>query len=569
MPEKKSDSRNTTLKLALWVIGIIAISWALSVFHLRVDLTSEKRYTLDDFTKKTLRDLDSTVTLKIYLDGDLNIPFHKMQQRLRETLEEFQVYAGDNLRYEFINPFKGKDSKATDKLLNELVEKGLKPTNILDNDKEGGSTEKLVIPGVLVDYKGVEIPVNLLKNNPGTSAEENINHSMEAFEFEFMRVISSIVADSVEKIAFIEGHGEFNNFQVADITNELGWNFQVDRGKISGKPGILDAYKAIIIAGPTQPFSEQDKFILDQYIMNGGRLLLFIDMVNASIDSISGGNPSLAMIRTPNIEDLLFRYGVRINPVLMQDIQCSMIPVNVALAGNTPDFRPAPWLYAPLLSAPNTNSITRSLNMIKTEFTGCIDTIAARAGIEKTVLLRTSQYSRQVAAPVVLSLDEVRITPREEDFRDGFRPVAVLLEGKFESGFKNRFLGSLFPDTALNLVETGVTSSILVVADADVIRNEYRPTPQGVKYAPLGFDRYSSQTYGNKEFIVNAVQYMTGHKGLIQLRSRELMIRLLDKARIRKERSKWVLVNTLVPPLIIILAGVLYNWYRRRKYSVH
>ncbi len=558
---------NPFARLAVSLVIVVLTAFLLSAFFYRIDLTTEKRYTLSDFSKKSLRSLKDVVYVKVYLDGDLNIPFRKMRQRLKETLDEFRVYAGDNLQYEFINPFSGDDARAKEARMNELYEKGLKPTNILEKDKEAGSTEKLVFPGALINFRGTEIPVNLLKNNPGTGAEENINNSMQAFEFEFMRIISSIAADTTEKIAFIEGHGEFNEYQVGDITRELGWYFQVDRGRIDGKPGILDQYKAVIIAGPSAPFNEKDKFILDQYIMQGGKVLWFVDLVNASLDSISEGGPMVALIRMLNIEDLLFRYGVRINPVLVQDVQCNMIPVNVALAGNSPDFRPAPWLYSPLLTAPYAHPVTRNLNMIKTEFTGYIDTLAARKGIRKTVLLRSSDFSRQVAAPVVIDLEEVRITPKQEHFTDRFLPIAVLLEGSFESAFRNRMISALFPDTILQLKENGAPACMLVVADADVIRNDIRLTPQGVLISPLGYDRFTQQTFGNKELVVNTIQYMTGHAGLISLRSRELTLRLLDKSKIKETRRKWVLINTICPPLIVIIAGILYSWIRKRKFA--
>jgi ABC-2 type transport system permease protein len=559
--------KSPLVKMIISVIFVIAVAWILSVKYFRLDLTTEKRYTLASYTKQTLRALQDKVHVTVYLSGELNIPFYKMKQRIDQTMEEFSVYAGKNLSWEFVDPFKGNDSKATDKLLNELVDKGLKPANILDKSGEGGSSEKIIIPGAILKYKDVEVPVNLLNNNPGSSADENINSSIENFEFEFMRVITSMISDSTEKIAFIEGHGEFNEYQVGDISRELGWNFQVDRGRIDGKPGILNQYKAVIIAGPTKPFNEKDKFVLDQYILNGGRVLWFVDLVNASIDSIREGNPSLAMIRTLNIEDLLFRYGARINPVLLQDIQCSTIPVNVALVGNAPDFRPAPWLYSPLLTAPVSNPITRNLNMVKTEFCGFIDTIEARKGITKTALLRTSRYTKEVAAPVMISLDEVRLQPREQDFNRSFLPIAVLLEGPFETAFKNRDIAGMFPDTLVQLVETGRPSSMLIVSDADIIRNDIRPTPQGVMITPLGFDRYTSRTYGNKEFIVNSLQYMTGHKGLINLRSRKLTVRLLDKSKITDNRQKIILVNTVLPPVLVIIAGLLYSWIRKRKYS--
>jgi ABC-2 type transport system permease protein len=286
------------------------------------------------------------------------------------------------------------------------------------------------------------------------------------------------------------------------------------------------------------------------------------------MDSISQGGASLAMIKSINIEDMLFRYGVRINPVLLQDVQCSMIPVNVALAGNTPDFKPAPWLYSPLLTPPKTNPLTRNINMVKSEFVNCIDTISGRNGIRKTSLLKTSQFTRQVAAPLIISLDEIRLVPRQEDFKDQFLSVAVLLEGNFESVFRNRNTSEMFPDTLIKPLASGVHSSVLVVADADIIRNDVRNTPQGVLITPLGFDKYTSQTYGNKEFIVNCIQYMTGHNDLIKLRSKKLAIRLLDKNKIKNERRKWVILNTLLPPLIVLMGGLIYAWLRKRKYSV-
>jgi ABC-2 type transport system permease protein len=565
--KKRLNISNPLVKLALSLVIVVVSAILLSSFFYRIDLTAEKRYTLSDFSKKSLRKIKDVVYVKVYLEGDLNIPFRKMQQRLKETLDEFKVYAGDNLEYEFVNPFAGEDAKVKEDVMNELYEKGLRPTNILAKDKEGGTSEKLVFPGALINFRGTEIPVNLLKNNPRVAADVNINNSIQSFEFEFMRVISSLAADTTEKIAFLEGHGEYNEYQVGDITRELGWYFQVDRGRIGGKPGILDQYKAVIVAGPTAAFNEKDKFVLDHYIMQGGKVLWFIDLVNASLDSISSGGSMVALIRTLNIEDLLFRYGVRINPVLIQDVQCNMIPVNVALAGSAPEFRPAPWLYSPLLTAPYLHPVTRNLNMIKTEFTGAIDTLAARKNIRKTVLLRSSDFSKQVAAPVMISLEEVRLTPQQQEFTDRFLPIAVLLEGSFESAFRNRNVSSLFPDTTVSVQENGRSTSMLVVADADMIRNDVSPTPQGVLISPLGFDRFTKQTFGNKEFVVNIIQYMTGHEGLINLRSRELTLRLLDKSKITKNRRKWVLINMVCPPLLVVMAGILYGWIRKRKYS--
>jgi ABC-2 type transport system permease protein len=565
--KKKEKNRNPMLKLLFSIVFILIFAYLLSSYYYRFDLTSEKRYTLSDFSKTSLRKLSDIVYVKVYLDGDLNIPFRKMKQSIMEILDEFKVYAGDNLEYDFVNPFDNEDSRVNNKVVRELYEKGLKPTNILAKDKEGGSTEKMVFPGALIKYRDIEVPVNLLKNNPGLGPEENINNSLQALEFEFIRVISSLSSDTTEKLAFIEGHGELNEYQVRDITNELGWYFQVDRGKINGKPGILDQYKAVIIAKPSGNFSEQDKFVLDQYLMRGGKVMWFIDMVDASLDSISEGESMIALINQHNLDDMLFRYGVRINPVLVQDIQCNMIPVNVAFAGVPADFRLAPWLYSPLLSSPNTHPITKNLNMIKTEFAGNIDTIMARKGIKKTVLLRSSEISRQVNAPAIISLDDVRIPLRQEQFTNKYQSIAVLLEGQFETAFKNRGISELFPDTAVKVMESSCQTGILVVADGDIIRNDTRLTPQGILISPLGFDRYTQQTYGNKDFILNVTHYLTGHAELIDLRSRELTLRLLDKSKITKERLKWVLINTLGPPLLVILVGIVFTWFRKKRYS--
>ncbi|MBN2274331.1 MAG: gliding motility-associated ABC transporter substrate-binding protein GldG [Bacteroidales bacterium] len=567
---KRLDYLNTKtrqrLKLVVRLITVVLLAYVLSYFFFRIDLTAEKRYTLSPYSKKVLRNLNDIVFVKVYLDGELNIPFRKMQQSLRETLDEFRIYAKDNIQYTFVNPFESTDAGLREDMFNQLYEKGLKPTNILSKDKEGGSSEKIIFPGALVSYKGVEIPVNFLKNNQGISAEENINNSIQALEFELIKVISSSAVDRIEKIAFIEGHGELDEFQTKDISNAFSWFYQVDRGKIGGQQGILDDYLAVIIAKPERRFSEQDKYVLDQYIMKGGSVMWFLDRVAISMDTLAMGS-AVALINDLNLDDMLFRYGVRINPVLLQDIQCNIIPVNVALAGNSPEFKPAPWFYFPLLSAPPYHPVTRNLNMIKTEFVNTIDTIGAREGTTKTVLLKSSDFSRVVEAPLIMSLDEIRADPKRTDFRNAGLAVAVMLEGTFESVFQNRMISEIMPGSASSYLARSKPAKMLVVADGDIIRNDIRMTPQGITAFPLGFDRYTQQTFGNKDFIMNALHYLTGNEDLVNLRSRDITLRLLDKARIKEERALWVIINTILPVMMIIIAGILYNILRKRKYE--
>jgi len=554
------------LKLDIQMMSVILLAILLSFFFFRIDLTAEKRYTLSPFTKKVLKNLNDIVYVKVYLDGELNIPFRKMQQSLRETLDEFRVYGKDNLQYTFVNPFESTDAKVREDMFNQLYEKGLKPANILSNDKEGGSSEKIVFPCALIDYKGVEVPVNLLRNNPGISAEENIHNSIQSLEFELIKVISSRSKEKVEKVAFIEGHGELDEYQTKDISNEFSWYYQVDRGRIGGQPGILDDYLAVIIAKPSVRFSEQDKYVLDQYIMKGGRVMWFLDRVDISLDSLAVGS-ALAMINDLNLDDMLFRYGVRINPVLLQDMQCNIIPVNVALAGNNPDFRPAPWYYFPLLSAPRDHPVTKNLNMIKTEFVNTIDTIGARKGAIKTVLLKSSEFSRVVEAPLLMSLDEIRANPQRSDFGRSGLAVAIMLEGTFESVFQNRMISEIIPGPAHEYLSQSRPTAMIVIADGDVIRNDVRVTPQEIMSLQLGLDRYTQQTFGNKDFVMNAMHYLAGNEELVNLRSRDITLRLLDKVKIKEDRTFWVLMNTVLPVVVIILAGIFYNYLRKRKYA--
>ncbi|MBN2610690.1 MAG: gliding motility-associated ABC transporter substrate-binding protein GldG [Bacteroidales bacterium] len=563
---KERITNKNLLWLLTWLAIIILAVYISSFMNVRVDLTSEKRFTLSPATKSILKNLDDVVYVKIYLDGDMNIPFKKFQRNIRETLNEFKVYAKENIEYEFINPSAETDEKIRDDFFTELYQKGLRPTNIYSKDKEGGTSEKIIFPGAILVYRGIEVAVNLLRNNPGIDAEENINNSMQTIEYELISKIRSLTAKETEYIVFLEGHGELGEDQTRDITIELANYFQVDRGAIMGRPGILDRYKAVIIAKPTQKFNETDKFVLDQYIMKGGKVLWFLDEVNVSLDSLVNGS-TFAFINDLGIGDLLFRYGVRINPELVQDVQCNVIPVNMALAGNPPNFVPAPWFYYPLLSAPSTHPITRSLNLIDTKFINPIDTIGARKEIHKTVLLKSSPYARTVKAPAMISLEEIKTNPGQEDFTSSEIPVAVLLEGEFESAFKNRSLSGYFPEKKPVFTEKSVPNKMLIVADGDIIKNEVRNTARGKMIIPLGVDRYTNQTFGNKDFIINAVNYLTDQEGLIQLRSKEFKLRLLDRVKIKEQRFKWQLINTLLPLVIVVLSGILFNYLRKRKYS--
>ncbi len=562
---KRTNRKNDITLLAGVVAVIILLNFVNQKLFYRLDLTAEKRYTLSGQSKNILRDLDDYIFVRIYLGGELNIPFQKFQNSIRDLLAEFRVYGKSNFQYEFINPFEDASEKMQTKIIDELFGKGLKPTNIHHRDKEGGVSEKIIFPAAIISFKDIEIPLNLLMNNPGLGAEQNLNNSIEGLEYAFISSIKNITNSKTERIAFLEGSGELDEYAVNDISTELSKTYQVDRGSIQGQPGVLDDYKTVIIAKPAKPFSEADKFVLDQYIMNGGRVLWLLDMVQVSLDSLINGE-TMAFISDLNLDDLLFRYGVRINPVLIQDIQCNVIPVNVALGGNTPNFQPAPWLYYPLI-APNANHpVSQNLNFVLSKFANSIDTISARQSIHKTVLLSTSSYSRERKVPILISLDEIKESPNEDDFDNRSYVTGVLLEGEFESAFTNRGMEKYFSDVP-ELKQKSSSTRMAVIADGDIIKNEIKYTSQGISISPLGYDRYTRQTFGNKDFMVNLIHYLADDNNLLTLRGREFKLRLLDRERIQTERKKWILINMIVPSLIVLLMGIGFISYRKFRFT--
>lgn len=550
--------------------GIIILLIFLNVvgqyLFFRLDLTSEKRYTLNSKTKSILRDLDELVYIRVYLDGELNISFQKFQDNIRDMLDEFKVYGKSDFQYEFVNPFEDADEELQNRIISDLFDRGLRPTNIHQRDKEGGVSEKIVFPGAILSYRDAEVPLNLLLNNPGQGPEENLNNSIESLEYTLISSIKNITNRRTEKIAFIEGHGELPEAEVNDISTELSKSFQIDRGQIQGQPGVLNDYKAVIIAKPSKPFPETDKFVLDQYLMQGGKILWMIDAVQVSLDSLINGE-TMAFINDLNLDDLLFRYGVRVNPVLIQDIQCSVLPVNVALEGNTPNFQPAPWLYYPLFSPRQGHPVTQNMNFILSRFANSIDTLGSRSGIDKTVLLQSSEYSRTRNVPVLISLEEVGENPQPADFDRKNMITGVLLEGNFQSAFINRGIDAYYSDPP-EIIERGIASKMAVIADGDIIRNDVRYTPQGAAISPLGYDRFTRQTFGNKDFLVNLIHYLADDENLLELRGREFKLRLLDKEKIRSERTYWILFNMLLPPVIVILCGMAFLYIRRRRFAV-
>lgn len=560
------------IKLKSWLqflsltAGIVLVASAGSLLRLRLDLTEDKRFTLSAPTRKVLSSLKKDIFIQVYLDGEMPIPLKKLRRTAGEMLDEFRIASGRKIDYEFINPSDNKDAGKRQSTYKSLISKGLTPVNIQAGDAEGGSTQKIIFPGMLINCNGTEVPVNFLRNNPTTSYEQNILHSEEGLEYDLIQNIATLTSDTVYKVAFIEGHGELPEIETADLTLNLARFFTVDRGVIGGKPGILDHYAAVIIAGPEKEFSEADKLVLDQYIMKGGKVIWLFDEVKVNADSLMYGS-TVGLYRTLNIEDQIFMYGARVDPAIVQDLECQIIRLKVGTGSTNQQIVPAPWVYYPLLVPSQKHPVTRNINRVKGEFSNYIDTVGLDPAIKKSVLLTTSKFSRTLSPPLMISLKEAELTPDEKLFNKSYLPVAVLLEGIFPSAFRNRAVSNLTDDKNLKIKDESRKTKLIVVADADIIRNEVRRSGLEVSPLPLGQDKYTGQMYGNRDFLINCLNWLVDDRGLMELRSREVKLRILDKMKIKSERTKWQLINVLGPVLVVVLAGSIYNYSRKRKYT--
>ena len=383
---QKTDNKN--IRLTSWLQffnsswGYYLVASLSSLIRFRLDLTEDKRYTLSAPTRNVLSHIKNDIYVQVYLDGELPIPLKRLKRSVKEMLDEFRIESGRKLDYEFINPSEGRDARQREISIPGSYQKRIDPLSIFSQVIQRAELHRrLSFPGMIVNYNGIEVPVNFLRNNPSISYEQNILHSVEGLEYEMIQTIATISSDTIYRVAFIEGHGEIPEIGTADITYNLAKYFTVDRGIIGGKPAVLDKYAAVVIAGPENEFSESDKLVIDQYIMNGGKVMWLFDEVAVNSDSLVFGE-TVGLYRPLNIEDQLFRYGARVNPSIVQDLECMMIRLKV-ITGSQQQYVPAPWVYYPLLIPAANHPITRNLNRVKGEFTNYIDTVGLDRGNKK------------------------------------------------------------------------------------------------------------------------------------------------------------------------------------------
>lgn len=556
---KSSRKTGDILLLANGAVALVLLNLLASFYFFRIDLTEESRYTIKPQTKQVLANLEEEVFVEVFLEGDLNAGFKRFQKSIRETLEEFRIYSNNKVNFVFTDPNQALGEKARNEFMNELGSKGISPLNVIEN-KDGQRIEKFVFPGALVSYAGFETGVMLLKGSRAQGSQEALNQSIENVEFELANAIYKLSNGNRKKIALVRGHGELDSLQIASFNNALLEQYDVFKIDLSAKATVVK-HDALIIAKPKLEFSESDKFELDQYIMHGGKVLFLLDRLDAVMDSASSDN-YFAFPYNLNLDDQLFRYGVRINPDLVQDRVSGKYPIVVGNAGGRPQLMQLDWPFFPLINQYADHPITRNLDAAQTKFVSSIDTVKA-VGVKKTPLLFSSPYSRKLLAPVKVGVNDLRKQIREGSFNGGAIPVAYLLEGKFTSLFSNRFAPAGV-DTA-GFVAKSVVTKVIVLADGDLARNDVNPRQNEPQ--TLGYDPFTKYTFANQDLLLNMVAYLTNENGLIAARNKEVKIRPLDKEKIKAERTFWQVVNILMPLLALALFGLVWMYVRKRKYS--
>ena len=539
---------------AILVLGLCGALLALShIRRVRWDLTDDRHYSLSESTKTLLKQTDAPIEVTLLLDGDLNAGFTRLKKATEELMDEMSVYADLSLTL---------PSREGTELQDSL---GLRPIVIHEREQNGKTAQTTIYPYALISYKGRGAVVTLLKNTRGLSGEENLNNSIEQLEYAFAEALHRLQQTELPRIAIIEGHGEPDERYVWDLEQTLSQYFYVDRGAIIiPEQGVdvhlLDGYKAIIIANPQTAFSDIERFIIDQYIMRGGTVLWVVNGVRFSNDVLQSDGFTPIIPLDLGITDMLFRYGIRVNPALVQDLQCMTIPVNVSEDPQTPNLQPFPWTYAPLLLTSNSSPITRNTGQVMSTFVSPIDAVGGEDGIDKRVLLATSTATRVTATPGEVNLNDLQ--PDLEAFRYQYVPVAVSLEGTFNSAFAHRMM----PDSIVSdepIRKQSVATRQVVVGSGSIIMNEVERN----QVLPMGYDRYNQIQFSNRDFIANVLLWLTDSEGLIQLREKTVALRLLNDKRAHDERALVQIISTISPIAILALLGGVIWIIRKRKYA--
>ena len=545
--------------LFILILGLILINVLASKLHSRFDLTQDHRYTLSSAAKNIIMKIESPVVIDVFLKGTFPPEFRRLQNETRQFLEEMAAY-NSNIQFNFIDPLaEGDDANA---VAQEFYELGMTPAriNVMENGK---ASESIIFPWAIANFNNKTVKIPLLKNKLGNTDEERVNNSVQQLEYSFADALGQLVQPKKKKVAIMRGNGELGDAYLADFIKTIRQYYFVapfTLDSVSRYPEKtlqdLQEFDLIIEAKPTQAYSEKEKLVLDQYMMNGGKSLWLVEQTAMENDSLFNATGSaFALPRDLNLNDFFFSYGIRINPALINDIYSAPI-VLASGSGNDTRFSPYPWFYSPLTTSPNSHPIINNIEAVKFEWANPIDTL--KNGIKKTVLLSSSPQSKIEGTPKEISLNLLNTRPDLSTYTAGELPLAVLLEGTFRSVYMNR----VKPFELKNSVDNGKATKMIVISDGDVIKNQL----QRGEPLELGFDRFTGNTYGNKEFLLNAVNYLLDDSGLIDIRSKEISIAFLDSEKTVQEREKWQVINLVLPLFLLGLGAFLFTFFRKRRY---
>jgi len=552
--------KKTAINILGVLAGLVLINFISGKVYKRYDLTEDKRYTLSESSKALVQDLDAPIIIDMFLEGDFPSEFRLLRSETRHILEEFTLET-DKILINFINPI--EDENTRQRNIEELTKSGLEPYINTDNST-GKVTQEIIFPWAFASYKNNTVKIPLLKRSLTQSLNEQITTSIQSLEYAFADGFSKLTKAKSKSIAVLKGNGELNDLYIADFLQTVRpyYNLaQFTLDSVASNPqGTLDKlkfYDLIVVAKPSIAFSENEKLVLDQYLLNGGKSLWLTEAVIMDKDSLyNATNTSVSVLRDLNLNDFFFKYGARINPSLVKDLYSA--PIMLAIGeGSQAQLQPLQWQYSPLAKSNSSHPIAKNLELVKFDFASPIDTL--KNNIKKTILLQSSPKSMLEGVPTEISLDAVTKSPDVESYKKGAQNLAVLLEGVFSSVYDKRVL----PFKVRDFKNKGIASKMVIVSDGDVIKNKVvRNQPQ-----ELGFDELTGKAFGNKEFLLNIVNYLLDDNGLINIRAKEIGVAFLNYEKVESDKSKWQLINIALPLVLLGLFGFAFNYFRKKKYS--
>ncbi|MEN9929075.1 MAG: hypothetical protein RLZZ231_996 [Bacteroidota bacterium] len=555
-------------KLFKIILFIVLINFGSQFFFKRFDLTEDKRYTLSETSISILENIKEPMYVDVFLEGNFPGEFKKLQTETQQLLEEYKAY-NSNIIFQFVNPLENPEER--EQIMQSFIERGLTPMNVTVDDK-GKQTQEIVFPWAVINYGKNSTKVPLLKNMMGASTAEKVVNSVQHLEYAFANGFNTVSKSKEKKIAVIKGNGEVEDYQLADLLKTVRENYHIapfTLDSVETNPiktaKELKKYDLIIIAKPTQAFSDSEKQVLDQYVVHGGKSIWLLDHVSMEMDSLMTTGENLAFPRDLNVNDLFFKYGIRIKPDLVKDLLATPIALATGDQGNATQYTQYPWLFSPMvypvLAKENEklNPIISNLDAIKFEFTNPIELL--KNDIKKTVLLQSSPYSKAVGTPLPINLSMVEERPEQKEFSNqGNVPLAVLLEGKFNSVYQNRI--TPFKDPEYSAI--GKNTAMIVVSDGDIIKNQMDKNGAPLE---LGYDKWTNYMYANKEFLLNCINYLLDDNGLINIRNKEVHVPILDKEKVYANYTTTQIITVGVPMLLLLVFGIAFTYIRKSKYT--